>query len=202
MKRFFRALLVLAAITAGWYAPLSNAALLFENYAPVVVGGVGGTTYGTEFTVGAQSLNVTKLGTFAGLSGGASTDMRVAIWRASDQTLIGSASVPSIGAIAMQGWNFVNVAPFTLLANTVYRIGAETENGTIAWGGSYEVGSGVASVTPGYVWSGSPGFMYPSLAFPQRFFAANAEIAPVPEPSAFLLLAFGLVAVWIVRRRV
>ena len=141
------------------YVPASNAALLFENYTPRAVGAPGSLAgiWGTEFTVGDQSLNVTKLGTFAV----ASSDMSVGIWRVSDQTLVGSVDVPSIGGIAMQGWNFANVTPFTLLANTVYRIGAETESLTVAWGNNYQRGNGIASVTPGHVRSDLNYFDFP-----------------------------------------
>jgi PEP-CTERM motif len=199
MKSVLRAMLVWVVLGLG-YATAANAALLFENYAPGSIGAPGTfmPVRGTEFTVGDTALSVTKLGTFAR----ASSDMMVGIWRVSDQTLVGSAEVPSVGGTMMQGWNFASIAqPFTLLANTVYRIGAQTELNTVAWGGSYQLGSGIASVTSGNVYSDIPGFAYPSASDNVRLFSANAEIAPIPEPSSFALLALGLAAIWIARRR-
>jgi hypothetical protein len=191
-----RGLLRILLVVALGYVPAVNAALLFENFIPLVPSGPGSLTgtWGAEFTVGPQSLSVTKLGTFAV----ASTDMSVGIWRVSDQTLIGSVDVPVAG-IGIQGWNFTNVTPFTLVANEKYRIGAETETNTIGWGNSYTLGSGIASLTSGYFTA--PGFNYPSAPGLGRFFAANAEIAPIPEPSSYALLIAGLAWLLFVYRR-
>jgi hypothetical protein len=197
MKFVLRALPVLVALMIG-YAPASNAALLFENFNPGMIGGPGSLTgtWGTEFTVGPQSLNVTKLGTFAV----ASDVMSVAIWRVSDQQRVGSADVP-VGGIGIQGWNFTNVTPFTLLAGTQYRIGAQTETNTIAWGNSFTLGSGIASLTSGYFSSSLPGINYPTEPGLGRFLAANAEVAAIPEPSSVALLLAGLAGLWFARRR-
>jgi hypothetical protein len=131
-----RGLLRILLVVALGYMPAVNAALLFESYSVGVVGAPGlqqGGTWGTQFTVGPQSLSVTKLGTFLG----ASTDMTVGIWRVSNQELLGSVDVPSVaGSTANQGWNFASVSPLTpitLDANTAYRIGAETETNTVVW---------------------------------------------------------------------
>jgi hypothetical protein len=206
MKSVLRAMLIVVALGLG-HTNAANAALLFENYAPILrESNVAGPVYGTEFTVGAQALSVTQLGTFSV----ASAPMSVGIWQVSGvpaAVLVGSVDVPGSDAAppnagtVIQGWNFASVAPFTLLANTVYRIGAETEFRTLAWGGTYQSGSGIASVTPGHVWGPQPGLQYPGDARSGLFMAANAVVAAVPEPSSFALLALGLAALWIARRR-
>jgi PEP-CTERM motif len=190
-------------VVALAYLPAVNAALLFEDFNPGVIGAPGSQTgtFGTQFTVGPQSLSVTKLGTFAV----ASADMSVAIWQVSgvnSPLRVGFAEVPSIGGTVLQGWNFTNVTPFTLLANTVYRIGAETETATVAWPTRYTPGSGIASVASGYYWAPPPGFEYPSQSVTGlSLFAANAEIAPIPEPSSYALLLAGLAWLCFVYRR-
>ncbi len=200
MKVVLRAMLVLAALTLG-HVPASNAALLFENYTPSSFSFSGSLTgtRGTEFTVGPQSLSVIKLGTFSV----ASTDMDIGIWRVSDQTLVGSVTVPLGGGTSMQGWNFASVTtPLTLLANTVYRIGAETEIPTIGVGGTFSLGSGIASISDGHVFGPPPGLAYPNVVDNVRLFTANAEIMPIPEPSSVALLLAGLAGLWFARRRI
>jgi hypothetical protein len=201
MKLVLRALPVLVALMIG-YAPASNAALLFENYAPNPTATEwaardAGPIFGTEFTVAGQDLLVTKLGTFSTGSPG----RQVGIW-SSDQTLMRFVTVEAGEATSTQGWNLFDVEPFTLLANTTYRIAARTEAGTLASGGAYDLFKGIASVTPGHVWSNSSGFDYPTLSFSTPFYlAANAEVAAIPEPSSVALLLAGLAGLWFARRR-
>jgi hypothetical protein len=204
MKRVFQLMLVLVALAVA-HVPAASATLLFENYAPAAIGWEGGAgkTLGAQFTVGPQSLSVTKLGIFGTPVAAFPIFMSVGIWDVDDPTTpVGFAQVPSTGAIPIQGWNFTAVTPFTLLAGEVYRIGAVTQTGTIAFGGTYDMGSGIASVSSGHVRSGPSGFAYPDGSFPtDRFFAANAEIAPIPEPASVVLLLLGLAGIWFVRRR-
>jgi hypothetical protein len=199
MKFVLRALPVLVALMIG-YAP-ANAALLFEDYKPnlaetALASSSAGPIFGTEFTLGNQDLRVTKLGTFAFAS-----DLTVGIWDVVSQTLMGSAPVATSLATPSQGWQFVGVAPFTLLKGATYRIAAQTQANTLAWGGTYDAPAFGINVTPGHVWAPQPGFTYPFTSANGMAMAANAEIAPIPEPSSVALLLAGLAGLWFARRR-
>ena len=217
MKKTVTSLLV-AATLAFSCVPLASAELLFNNYTPEiepVTSGPGTFTVGTEFTVGAQAVAVTKLGVFAGT--GVFQDTPIGIWRVSDQSLVGSAVITSNAAanvVRIQDWYMVDVTPFTLAANGVYRIGTQNMGSDLGWGGTFQAGSGIASVSPGSVWSPAPdwnapdpwygqNFMYPSDYYPDDPFiaAANAEIAPVPEPAEWTMLLAGLLVVGFIARR-
>ena len=217
MKKTFTSLLI-AATLAFSCVPLASAELLFNNYTPEidpVTSGPGSYTVGTEFTVGAQAVAVTKLGVFAGT--GVFQDTPVGIWSVSDQSLVGSAVITSNAAanvVRIQDWYMVDVTPFTLAANGVYRIGTQNMGSDLGWGGTFQPGSGIASVSPGSVWSPLPDwsapdpfygqtFMYPTDYYPDDPFiaAANAEIAPVPEPAEWTMLLAGLLVVGFIARR-
>jgi hypothetical protein len=192
-KGLLRVLLVVAL----GYLPAANAALLFESYTPssVQLGGHGGYTYGAEFTVSSPSL-LTMLGAFASTS----SDMRVAIWQVSNPQALLTAIVPQVSTREGWNWTFVDVADLTLLPTATYRIGAETQDSTVAWGGTRTVGSGI-TVADGHVRSGSNGFLYPDQQFSGFFAAANAQIVPIPEPSSYALLLAGLAGLWFTHRR-
>ena len=108
----------------------------------------------------------------------------------------------------------VDVTPFTLAANAVYRIGTQNMGSDLGWGGTFQTGTGIASVSPGSVWSPMPdfsapdpwygmNFMYPTDYYSDDPFiaAANAEIAPVPEPAEWTMLLAGLLVVGFIARR-
>jgi hypothetical protein len=156
----------------------------------------------TEFTVGAQPLSITKLGVLQGT--GLLFETEVGIWRVSDEALLGSAVVPQTGAGLVDGWLFVDITPFTLAANTTYRIGS-SGGSDMGWGGTFQAGTGVASVS-GSAWSTDWNFMYPSMYAgvdedPLLSFRANAEIAPVPEPDEWTMLIAGLLVIGLIARR-
>jgi len=95
--------------------PLASAELLFNNYTPEidpVTSGPGSYTVGTEFTVGAQAVAVTKLGVFAGT--GVFQDTPVGIWSVSNQSLVASAVITSNAAanvVRIQDWYMVPQTP-------------------------------------------------------------------------------------------
>jgi PEP-CTERM motif len=209
MKKTIQSLLVVIGLAFG-YAPTVGASLLFNNYVEEGTAGPSSYTVGNEFTVGAQALNVTKLGVFAGT--GVFQDTPVGIWQVSDGALVGSTIVPPnslegvvppVPVIRLQNWYFVEVTPFTLAANTVYRIGTQNLGSDMGWGGTFDAGTGIASVTPGSVWSPlfDWNFTYPADSDGMLFMAANAEIAPVPEPAEWTMLLAGLLVFGFIARR-
>jgi hypothetical protein len=225
MKAIIRHLVLLATLSIA-YTPTVGATLLFENYTPeipAVSSGPGTYTVGIEFTVGPQPVTITKLGVFAGT--GVMQDTPVGIWQVADTTpaLLGSATVPQYPVesgpspvVRLQDWYFVPVTPFILAANGVYRIGTQNLGSDLGWGGSIQAGNGIASISPGSVWSPMPdwsapdpwygmNFMYPTDYYPDDPFiaAANAEFmtAPVPEPAEWTMLLAGLLVVGFIARR-
>jgi len=217
MKNKIRSVLMIMAL-ALVQAPISSAALLYENFSPDFVTDFPSTMIATEFTVGVQSLTVTKLGAWS-QGGGIYNDTKVAIWQVTNavdpEPLVSAELLQTFGHY--EDWLFADVAPTTLLAGGTYRIGAFANpatpnmpysvNPTYAAGNTFDLFNGVATATPGSYFyfpplGGERGLNYPTEWSPNTFITANAEFLPlpVPEPSSALLLAIGLAGVWFVRR--
>jgi hypothetical protein len=128
--------------------------------------------------------------------------MRVAIWDVSNTAApLRQATVPT-ASMVIGDWSFVDVPDFTLVGGQTYRIAAETETATVAWG-TFDKATSLASVRDGHVFADpTGGFAFPAIPDSLRLLAANAEIVPIPEPSSFVLLILGLAGIWFARRRV
>jgi hypothetical protein len=175
----------------------ADAGLIFTNYTgeEVLRGAIVEDTLGTEFTVGATDLLVTRLGVYDADGDGLSLSHQVGIWRVSDQSLVASALVPAgTAATLVEDWRFVALGTTTTLtAGTIYRVGAfETRPAEgDPFMGTFSLGEGIASATPGSVFS-TGSFAYPSgtNAFARVF--ANVDVtAVVPEPASITLLGLG-----------
>jgi hypothetical protein len=208
MKMILRSLVLV--ITLGFaHFPTANASLLFENYVNVGQGTSSSYTLANEFTVGSEPLSVTRLGVFENF--GFFWGPTVGIWRVSDAALVGSAVVEPEAGKVVHGWRFVDVQPFTLAANSTYRIGTSWGSADSGWGGTYSLGSGIAGLTPGsYMSEGWDYMMYPGIYvsleeefLPVQSFYANAEFVtvPVPEPSEWAMLVAGLSVLGFMARR-
>jgi hypothetical protein len=211
-------LLVAALAIASSHVGISHGALLYRDYEPEMVFSLVGRMLATEFTVGSQPLTVTRLGVWS-TGPYTYTDWKVAIWQVSNELEpeeLVKADIPLTSDHWVysddpnSAWLFASVVPTTLLPNTTYRIGAAPDDESTVtylaypYGGTFSVGSGIASVTPGSFqlpWWEEEGLRYPTEWSPNPMLIANADfLAPVPEPSSWLLLAIGLTGVWFSRR--
>jgi hypothetical protein len=195
-------LLPLAAILSLASASASRAALIFNNYTleSILTTTNAGLTLGREFTVGSSAIQLTRLGVYDGLGDGLSSSHQVGVWRTSDQSPVGTATVPAgTDAVLISDWRFVDVIPITLDANTTYRIAALESSPADGnpFGGIISLGSGIASATNGSVYLN--GFGYPSLGNSSLRVFANAEFSVVPEPGTAALGA--LAGLTLLRRR-
>jgi hypothetical protein len=193
----FACIFVTAVVATFGVAPKASATLLFTDYTRESVTDANpGFNFGTEFTVGPDALDVVSLGVYDAALDGLAGSRQVGIWRVSDEILIGSTTVLSgtVGTL-VEDWRFADVAPFTLQANTTYRIVAHTgvdptELHPIM--GSFSLGPGIASVRAGSVNGGGPTPFedYPGNISARTDVYANAQV--VPEPTAALLMGLGL----------
>ena len=181
-------LTLLLALTASARAQLT---LISGSSAQGLNGGA--YTLGSIFTVGAQSITLTKLGVFDAGADGLIVSHDVGIWT-SGGTLLGSVTVPSgTGGELIGDFRYAVLSgPVALSTNTVYVIGALFTVGD-AWSES-DSNNTFASVASGY----TSGFVSGgSLAIPnnqnlgsQAYLGANAVYTTaVPEPATTALPA-------------
>jgi len=170
---------------------------------------------------------ISQLGVYDAGGDGLANSHQVGLWSL-DGTLLGSATVPAgTGGLLVDGYRYVSISPVTIPRatsnfdpRTAFIIAAQ-----------YSVGDPDDLVTPDYsrlapgigAWSGSWGGFTDSigwygfganLPFPNNrtppaseggigpgFWEPNFQFGPVPEPSTWLLLGSGLLAVRLLRRR-
>ena len=187
-------LLLVSSVVFGFASPASATSLMFTSYIDEGQTANTNLTIGTEFTVGSISLQVLALGVYDGGGIGLGVSHDVGIWLASDQSLVGSATVAMGGGTLVEDWRFVDVAAFTLQADTTYRIAAHV--GETAdfdpIGGSFSLGPTIASVTLGSFQAAGTSLSFPSTDINNARVFGNAEVEPVPEPATLLLLGSGL----------
>jgi hypothetical protein len=172
---------------------------------------------GMDFTVGSAGIIVTQLGAFDNNQDGLTAGVTVAIYRTSNQQVMGSASFAAgTGATLINGSRFLDVTDFTLTAGT-YRIvaagyGGDTsgrerlfteENpnsitiGTGTGGGITSFGGNTYAFTSGQT------LVYPTLTGPGTvpgYAAGTFDFTPVPEASQFAVAGAGLLGLVYVGR--
>jgi len=182
-------------------------------------------TRGWSFYNGPNSpITITQLGVFDGGGDGLANSHQIGLWN-TDGTLLVSATVPAgtIGTL-VDNYRYVSIAPVTLP-------GGFGLTGGYIIAAQYSAADAddlrtptPAGLAPGLaLWSGSSGGVTDSigwygfgvgLPFPNNrtappseggigpgFWEANFQFQPVPEPSAWLLLSSGLLAVGFLRNR-
>ena len=195
---------LLCLFAVGLSYPLSSAGVpIFNNLVGENVTNNAPATVGTQFTTGAQRLIVNSLGVYDAAPTGLPLAAQVGIWLVSTQALVGSGTVPAgTAGTLIQDWRFAPVTPFTLLANTTYRIGAfdasDVGNDEPSLG-SFGLGAGITGATGSVFHFGSFGF--PELSDTTARIYANADVtAVVPEPSVLFLIGVGLAGLALRRR--
>lgn len=164
-------------------------------------------SWGWEFST-TTDLSVTALGVYDSTGNGLPEDTTVGIWRESDQTLVGSAVVPTNGTL-IGGFRYENVTPFNLSSSDVYRIALWNPNGNAVIGYNGQDVAWAPEVN--YLNAGIYNYDAGSFSYPDKvtiinlpkYFGPNFqyETAAVPEPATFAIFAAGLSLMYVTRRR-
>jgi len=159
-------------------------------------------TIGWEFILSAP-VTVTSLGFHDYEQDGLVANHNVAIWNASQSMLV-SAVVTSADPLD-QGFRWVSVGPVGLAAGT-YRIGALVNNDDWYYSGASTILTAAPVLYSGGVYA-LGGWAYPDnigYTVDGRFgpnFQFDQSGQQIPEPGTFVLLAAGLLATALLRRR-
>jgi hypothetical protein len=165
--------------------------------------GMTNQTFGYEFTVGNQPLNVSSLGIWiAPASGGLNYAHDVGLWRLTSPTtgtLLDSVTIGPGPALSLSpaGFWYEPISPLTLSPNTTYVLGAKYPFFAldIDWGTRSTTPTAGAGVTLG---DARLGFGM-TFEFPQAvnsfvnggYYGPNMEYTIVPEPTACVMLGIG-----------
>lgn len=158
------------------------------------------------FTIGFQfrpqsDIRVTALGVFDHLGDGFIDSHSIGIWAVDNESPLITATIPAGVSTSLVGaFRYVDIASFTLTANTDYIVAATGLYGSIRdlYAGSISILD--YSASPGITFGGSRGAAEgPGLNYPTGFreplspttFGANFQFTTIPEPSTWLLLALG-----------
>lgn len=209
------------ALVAGVCLALAEpakAVIAYQNPTGTYGNSTGGGTYnvGMDFTVGGQGITVTRLGAFDNGQNGFTAPVTVAIYRVSDQTIVGNSTTVFSGTSGnlSGGSRFIDVTDFILGVGT-YRIvaggyGGDTSgrerlflepdsNVAIAT----DTGGGVVSFGGNYYGSWTAGVAFPTTAGPSTvpgYAAGTFDFTPVPEASQFAVAGVGLLGLVYVGR--
>ena len=156
-------------------------------------------TEGFTFTTGADPLEYNKLGIYDWGNDGLVASHDVTLFTAAG-VQITSATVPNGGSATADSFQWVDIAPVTLSANTEYVLAASYVGddpdhfyyGSATFPAGVTLGnavweSGVTTVFPDQVWGAGAGFFGPNMS--------------VPEPATISLVVIGLLAALTIRRR-
>lgn len=196
----------------------AGATLAISNLSPSgLYNNNGAFNAGFRFTVGSTAIQVTQLGFYdlfnggtfgtytnpAGNGDGLINSVTVAIYNSTGTTQLVSATVTNADSLVSDGGSqslrLHDITPFTLSANTTYRIAAITPNGGdkfIYNSSSYSFASGITynggvygfgTANPTNLEAGANGYFGPSFNF-----------TAVPEPSS---VAMGSAALLLLARR-
>jgi hypothetical protein len=151
-----------------------------------------------------QDITVNSLGAYDYLLDGLSSPTDVGLWRASDQALIASVTVPAgTSGTLIDHFRFAPISPVVLTSGTEYRITAGVQGQLAVDRATASLASEINWIGNG-AWAGSGTLSFPAhIPGPEnadRWFGGNFTFS-VPEPTAVLLLATGLVSLaWRVAR--
>lgn len=211
-----------SSILLGLTSHISAALVAITSPATSSTASAGDFTLGYRFTVGSQSLSVTSLGIWDnngdGLETGGTGARQMAIWDAGGTLVPGtSVTVPTNGTLDNQFRYQALTSPVTLLANTDYVIGFDSNGLTIhnssfttsesptfnttyltlydVPGGGIPTGQRARRINGG-------GFSFPnSVAGGGTPWEANFMFSVVPEPSSFSAMMSGLVTMMMMRAK-
>ena len=158
---------------------------------------------GTRFTVGASSIEVTRLGIWDEGGDGLNASFTVGIYRVSDQALLGSVVVPSGTAATLDSgtrWTDLGT-PLTLTAGADYVVATRRADTSDTFHraddpGQWTIAAGVTADN-GVFAASDPGVLtYPNIPLANNgLLGPNFDFTPVPEPAGWAGIAAMLLPV-------
>ena len=179
----------------------AKAGLLFHTYEgeSIYNGANNQGYYGTQFKVGSEDIEISRLGVYDNNGDGLVNTHNVAIWDVNG-TLLASQSFQGTSGELIEDWRFLAISSsITLSANTSYRIAAETTDTNAPdgqpWSGTVLTDSSVTKSDGSYYHNDPSGLNFPDIHDEHHRVFGNAFIAAaaaVPEPGSVAFLSLGL----------